>query len=205
MRHRRTGRVLGRCPSHRRSLLRNLVSALFLTERPESDLDVNAPKVKGRIITTLAKAKEMRPLVEKCITIAKKGLEAEQRAEEFSTQALRNTEAWKEWRKSPKHAQWVAARAPVVNARRRIFQILRDPQAVTVLFSEIAGRFADRSGGYTRIMRLATPRLGDAGTRAILEFTGKNDRVIRRSEKPVFDSQSQEGETASIQSDSQSE
>lgn len=201
MRHRRTGRVLGRCPSHRRALLRNLVSAIFLTERPDSELDLNKPKVKGRIITTLSKAKEMRPLVEKCITIAKKGLAAEQLAEQFATQAERNTEAWKEWRKSSQHAKWVAARAPGVAARRRVFQILRDPQAVSVLFSEIAGRFANRNGGYTRILKLAKPRLGDAGTRAILEFVGKNDRVVRRSEKPDFGSQ-ENAETAS-HSDSQ--
>ena len=46
-------------------------------------------------------------------------------------------------------------------------------QAVSVLFEEVAPRFADRDGGYTRILRLAKPRLGDAGTRAILEFVGQ--------------------------------
>jgi len=54
------------------------------------------------------------------------------------------------------------------------------------LFDEIAPRFADRNGGYTRILRLAKPRLGDAGVRAILEFVGTHDRVIQRSEKPAF-------------------
>ena len=49
---------------------------------------------------------------------------------------------------------------------------LRDKQAVRVLFETIAPRFADRPGGYTRIMRLAKPRLGDNGTRAILELVG---------------------------------
>ena len=73
MRHRRKGRVLGRSPSHRKALFKNLASALFLTER-DAELDENAPKVKGRIVTTLPKAKEVRPLVEKCITIAKKSL-----------------------------------------------------------------------------------------------------------------------------------
>lgn len=74
MRHRRKGRVLGRSPSHQRALLRNLASALMLTEREVEAGEVGAPKVAGRIITTLAKAKEMRPLVERCITIAKRGL-----------------------------------------------------------------------------------------------------------------------------------
>ena len=73
MRHRRKGRVLGRSPSHQRALLRNLASALFLTERDAED-DDNKPKVKGRIVTTLQKAKEVRPLVESCITIACRSL-----------------------------------------------------------------------------------------------------------------------------------
>ena len=66
MRHRRRGRILGRCPSHRRAMLKNLASALFLTER-DAELDDNAPKVKGRIITTESKAKEVRPLVESAL------------------------------------------------------------------------------------------------------------------------------------------
>lgn len=186
MRHRRHGRVLGRAPSHRKALLSNLATALILTERITSDLDSNAPKVKGRIVTTLAKAKEVRPLVEKCITLAKKGLEAQQKADEFGTQAARNSAEWKRWREGAQYAKWVAAQAPAVTARRRIFQVLRDKQSVTILFDTLAPRFAERTGGYTRIMRLAKPRLGDAGPRAILEFVGKNDRVIQRSQKPEF-------------------
>ncbi len=74
-----------------------------------------------------------------------------------------------------------------MNARRRAFQILRDNEAVAILFEEIAPRFTDRVGGYTRVMRLAKPRLGDAGTRAILEFVGDNDRVkIKDTAKPSF-------------------
>ena len=186
MRHRRHGRTLGRAPSHRRALLRNLASALFITERPESALDVNAPKVKGRIITTVAKAKEVRPMVEKCITIAKKGVAAQKAAAEFGSQAERNSAEWKKWREGPNHAKWVAAVAPAVTARRRLIQILCDKQAVDILFNELAEHFEDRPGGYTRIMRLATPRLGDNGPRAILEFVGRNDRVVARSPKPDF-------------------
>ena len=59
MRHRRKGRKLGRHPSHQRALLRSLATALFLTERDAED-DDNKPKVKGRIITTIEKAKEVR-------------------------------------------------------------------------------------------------------------------------------------------------
>ena len=62
-----------------------------------------------------------------------------------------------------------------------------DKAAVRALFDEVAGRFADRPGGYTRIVRLAKPRLGDAGTRAILELVGVRDRVVQRSQKPAFE------------------
>lgn len=186
MRHRRHGRVLGRAPSHRKALLRNLVSALFLTERETSELDANPPKVKGRIITTLAKAKEVRPMVEKCVTLAKRARAAELAAAEFGTQAERNSAEWKSWKEGPNYAKWVAARAPVVTARRRLFDILRHKEAAQIVVDTIADRFMDRPGGYTRILKLATPRLGDAGPRAILEFTGRNDRTSKRSEKPEF-------------------
>lgn len=187
MRHRRKGRVLGRSPSHRKALFKNLASALFLTER-DAELDDNAPKVKGRIVTTLHKAKEVRPLIEKCITIAKKSLIAEEAAEEFATSAERGSDEWKQWRQSEQWRNWAAARAPAVAARRRVLQLIGDKQAVRLVFEEVAPRFVDRPGGYTRIVRLAKPRLGDAGTRAILEFVGKNDRVKIQAEKPSFDS-----------------
>jgi large subunit ribosomal protein L17 len=186
MRHRRTGRKLGRNPSHQRALLRALASALFLTER-DAEFDPNPPKVKGRIITTITKAKEVRPFVEKCITIAKKGRVAEQVAAEHGTTAERNSEQWKKWRESDKWKAWSAAMAPAVAARRRCLQLIGDKTAVRTLFDEVADRFADRPGGYTRIVRLAKPRLGDAGTRAILELVGVRDRVVQRSQKPAFD------------------
>ncbi|MEO1525878.1 MAG: L17 family ribosomal protein [Planctomycetota bacterium] len=186
MRHRRRGRTLGRSPSHRKALLKNLASALFLTER-DAEFDDNAPKVAGRITTTLQKAKEVRPLVEKCITIAKKALPAADAAKEFGCDAGRNTEAYQKWRKSDDWAKWCAARAPYVAAQRRVVQLIGDREATAVLFDTIAERYVDRPGGYTRVMRLAMPRLGDAGTRAILELVGKNDRVTRKAEKPAFD------------------
>ena len=167
-------------------MYRNLASALILTERPDADLDANAPKVPGRIITTLAKAKEIRPLVERCVTMAKKGLAAQVAAEEYGTSAERDSGQWKQWRDSENYAKWVALNAPAVTARRRLFKLLRSKEAVSILMEEVAARFEDRPGGYTRIMRLATPRLGDAGTRAILEFVGKHDRVVKRSERPEF-------------------
>ena len=93
MRHRKRGRTLGRAPNHQCVLRRSLASALFLTER-DAEFDENKPEVKGRIITTIAKAKEVRPLVEKCITIAKKGLVAEDAASQYGTNADRGSDAW---------------------------------------------------------------------------------------------------------------
>ena len=179
MRQRRKGRVLGRSPSHQRALLRNLASALMLTERDVEVDEVGAPGVAGRIITTVAKAKEVRPLVERCITIAKRGLVAAEKAREFSVSADRDSAEWKKWRTSEVWQKWAAASAPSVTARRRVVTLLGDKKAARILFEKIAPRFVDRPGGYTRILKLATPRLGDAGPRALIEFVGNEDRAER--------------------------
>lgn len=186
MRHRKSGRKLGRNPSHQRALVRSLASALFLTER-DAEFDPNPPKVKGRIITTVAKAKEVRPLVEKCITIARKAVAAADAAAAHGTRAERGSSEWKAWRASDKWKSWNAAMAPALAGRRRCLSLLGDKGAVVALFDAVAPRFTDRPGGYTRIIRLAKPRLGDAGQQAILEFVGVRDRVVQRSQKPAFD------------------
>jgi large subunit ribosomal protein L17 len=165
------------------ALLRNLASALFLTER-DAEVDDNEPKVKGRIVTTLHKAKEVRPLVERCITIARTGLAAEDEARQYGTTAARNSESWKAWREGEDWKKWNRAMAPAVNARRRVLQMLGDKQAVSVVFSTVAPKFVGRPGGYTRILRLAKPRLGDSGPQAILEFVGVRDRVSQRMQAP---------------------
>jgi large subunit ribosomal protein L17 len=195
MRHRRKGRTLGRNPSHQRALLRSVASALFLTER-DAEFDDNKPKVKGRIVTTISKAKEVRPLVEKCITLACRAQNAVDAANEFGTQAERGSDEWKKWRQTKNWAEWNAAIAPAVAARRRVLSLLGDKRAVNVLFEEIAPRFVDRPGGYTRIIRLASPRLGDAGTQAILELVGVRDRVLERSVRPSFEGDATPAETA---------
>lgn len=179
MRHRKIGRKLGRNPKHQRALLRNLAIALILTERDPSDYDSEkmAPKVPGRIITTVTKAKELRPFVEKCITLAVKAQKSIQEAAKLATKADRNTAAWHAWRDGDGWKEWVAASAPGLAYRRRALQVLGSKEAVDILFSRIAPRFVDRPGGYTRILRLAKPRLGDAGIRALIEFVGVRDRV----------------------------
>lgn len=188
MRHRKRGRHLGRTSSHRVALFRNLASSLLLTERGEDDLESNAPKAKGRIVTTLEKAKEVRPLVERCITIARRSMEAEAAAKRLQPTAAKGTDAWKAWRNGTGWKEWTAARAPVVNAKRKAVRLLGNKEAVEILFSTVAPRMVDRPGGYTRVLRLAKPRLGDAGTRAILELVGRNDRVkVRRSVRPAVE------------------
>ena len=186
MRHRNKGRKLGRNPNHQRALLRNLAAALILTEGDHED-DDNEPKVKGRIVTTIQKAKEVRPLVERCVTIARRALPQIEAARALESGAERHTDAWTAWRKGPQWQEWNQTIAPVVAARRRALRLLGSKPAVRILFEELGPRFADREGGYTRVLRLSKPRLGDAGVRAILEFVGTHDRVTKRAAKPSFD------------------
>jgi large subunit ribosomal protein L17 len=113
MRHRVAYRKLGRVTEHRISMLRNQASALILHER---------------IQTTVPKAKELRPFVEKIISIAKRSLDAP----EGSSRA--------------------------VTARRRVAADIADREVVTKLFDTIAPRFTERPGGYTRLLRLGHRR-----------------------------------------------
>lgn len=170
-------------------MFKNLAAAIFLTER-DAELEDNEPKVKGRIVTTLPKAKEIRPIVERCITLAKRSMPHAEKAKAHATEAPRNSETWIKWRKGEGWKKWVAAIAPVVAARRKALRMLGSKQAVRILFSDVAPRFADRAGGYTRILKLSRPRVGDAGARAILEFVGVRDRAATRSERPSFGDES---------------
>ena len=187
MRHRRRGRKLGRNPSHQRALLRSLASALILTERDPKESEPNKPKVKGRIITTLQKAKEVRPLVERCVTIARRVLAHRKTAEGLDANAPRHSDKWLAWRRSAQWLEWNQAVAPVVAARRRVLRLLGNKQAVRILFDKLADRFADRDGGYTRVLHLAKPRLGDAAPRAVLEFVGIRDRQRKKAPKPAIE------------------
>lgn len=183
MRHRMRGRKLGRNASHRKAMFRNMAVSLIKTVRIDEEAE-NAPKVSGRITTTIQKAKELRPFVEKLITLAKKAQPHIENAAQYATSAEKNSSEWKAWRESEQWNQWNQTLAPALSYRRRAFAELRDNEAVDILFDELAERFAERNGGYTRIVRLATVRLGDAGTQAIIEFVGERDRVkpVRRSE-----------------------
>ena len=115
MRHARTGKKLGRDSAHRKALYANLACSLI---------------EHGRIRTTEAKAKAVRPIAEKMITLGRRG---------------------------------------DIHARRQALAYLRSQEVVHKLFSEVAPRFEDRPGGYSRIVKLG-PRQGDAAPMAYLEL-----------------------------------
>jgi large subunit ribosomal protein L17 len=184
MRHRVKGRTLGRNASHRKAMFRNMAVSLIRTVIADKETAGDA-KVSGRIVTTVPKAKELRPFIEKLITLAKRALPHEAAARQFATDAARNSSEWKAWRESEKWRQWAQAKGPAVAARRRAFALLRDKIAVQILFEDLAPRFADREGGYTRVIRLAKPRLGDSGERGLIEFVGVRDRTKGRRPAPV--------------------
>jgi len=179
MRHRLRGRKLGRNASHRKAMFRNMAASLIKTVRVDED-DPLRPRVAGRIVTTVPKAKELRPFVEKLVTLGKKAVAHEQAAAEFASDAEKGSDAWRDWRTSDKWQKWSQTIAPAVALRRQAFSMLRDNDAVSILFDELAERFADRDGGYTRIVRLPNVRLGDSGQQALIEFVGERDRVKSR-------------------------
>jgi len=137
MRHRYSGKKLGRTHSHRKAMTQNMANSLIEHER---------------IVTTIQKAKHCKPFVEKLVTLSK-------------TDTTHN--------------------------RRRAFALLRDVASVDKLFTDLGPRFMERPGGYCRILRLAKPRLGDNGQRALLEFV---DRVP--SQEPVVEEEAAVAETA---------
>ncbi len=184
MRHRMRGRKLGRNASHRKAMFRNMACSLIRSVRVDDD-DPQKPRVPGRIVTTLPKAKELRPFVEKLVTLARKAAPHAAEALQYASSADRNSSEWKQWRESDQWIQWNQAVAPALAMRRRAFAILRDNEAVDILFDELASRFEDRPGGYTRVIRLAEVRLGDAGQKALIEFVGERDRQKQKSKAPL--------------------
>ena len=130
MRHSKHKHLLGVKSAHRLSLMANMCCALI---------------ENGRIRTTLAKAKALRPSIEKIITLAKKAHLSEDPAKK-------------------------------VHYRRLAIARLRNKKSVQKLFDELAEDFVNRTGGYTRIYKLAIPRLGDAADMAIIEFVKSSDK-----------------------------
>ena len=147
MRHKVRGRQLSRDTEHRTALRRNMAQSLL---------------EHGRIKTTLPKAKEVQGFVEKIITAARKGVTA----------------------------TGETAKTVKLNARRKVIQLMQDrrlvdenqdfiekgkgPRSIVEkLFEEVAPKFADRNGGYTRITKLAKHRIGDGGSLVQLELVSE--------------------------------
>jgi large subunit ribosomal protein L17 len=172
MRHRKRGRVLGRNAAHRRSLFRNLSRALITHER---------------IVTTLPKAKELRPYVEKLITLAKKAhavvaaaagkgdaeeKQARMRALHYRRLAMaelgpvHGTAIW------DKKDDWVED--PLNTSTKKSADTV-----LKKLFRELGPRYADRPGGYTRILKQHYRRLGDAGATAVVELLKAGETKVQ--------------------------
>ncbi len=120
MNHRKTGRKLGRTSAHRKALFRNMVTSLLQHEQ---------------IRTTDAKAKELRGVAERMITIGKKG---------------------------------------TLHARRQALRTIRSKDVTSKVFDELADRYRERPGGYTRVIKLGQ-RPGDAAPMAIIELVDRQE------------------------------
>lgn len=141
MRHKKKGRKLGRNASHRLAMFRNLTMSLIRHER---------------IITTVEKAKELRPFVEKLITLAKKGQLHHRRLVESRLGSTKDAEVNPEGDKDGDHNT-----------------------VLQKLFNEIGPRFRDRAGGYTRIIKRHQRRLGDGGKTAYIELLKEGETRSR--------------------------
>ena len=135
MRHRKHNHQLGVKTAHRTSMLANLCCSLI---------------ENGRIKTTLARARALRPTIEKIITLAKKAHLAHDTGKK-------------------------------IHYRRLAISRLRSKTATKKLFDELVEQFATREGGYTRIYKLALPRLGDASEMALIEFV--EETASKKSKK----------------------
>ncbi len=140
MRHGFSGRRLNRSSSHRKAMLSNMATSLLKHEQ---------------IVTTLPKAKELRRVVDKMITLGKKG-------------SLHN--------------------------RRQAIAFLKDDKIVAKLFSELAPRYKERNGGYTRVLK-AGFRQGDAAPMAVIELVDRNEEA-KGAEDLARLAEEQAGETA---------
>jgi large subunit ribosomal protein L17 len=122
MNHRKTGRKLGRTSSHRKALLRNMVTSLLEHEQ---------------VKTTDAKAKELRGVAERMITLGKRG---------------------------------------TLHARRQALETIRSKEVASKVFDELAQRYSERPGGYTRVIKVGQ-RAGDAAPMSIIELVDREERA----------------------------
>ena len=157
MRHRVAHRKLGRKTEHRLALLRNLCTSLITHER---------------LITTLPKAKELRPFAERAITLGKRALAAE--APETALHNRRIASGY--------FHTGNANRVPDGGYKRPHAPRTAGVAALEKLFGELAERFSERPGGYTRILKLGA-RKGDGAEMALIELVGSEKKVTHQEEK----------------------
>jgi len=141
MRHGKSGRKLNRTASHRKAMFANMAIALIKHEQ---------------IVTTLPKAKELRPYVEKLVTLAK---------------------------------------VDTLHTRRQAYAQLPDKQWAAKLFDVLGKRYAERPGGYIRVLK-AGFRFGDNAAMAVIEFVDRDESAKGQDSGPVF----VEGEEKMLQS-----
>lgn len=141
MRHGKSGRKLNRTASHRKAMFANMAASLIEHEQ---------------IVTTLPKAKEIRPIVEKLVTLGKRG---------------------------------------DLHARRQAISAIRDEVQVRKLFDTIATRYADRNGGYLRIMK-AGFRHGDSAPMAVIEFVDRDVDAKGAGDRARVEAEEQAAEEA---------
>lgn len=173
MRHRKAGFKLGRTTAHRASTLRNIAAGLF---------------EHGQVVTTLPKAKAVQPLVEKIVTLAKRG---DLHARRLVIAKLGRDRQGFDWLYLPKGASDTEKEAvnnlrerasgffPVPESsqveRNRYGELRKAPKIVKHIFENVAPRFKDRAGGYTRIIKLGRHRVGDASELVLIQFVGNEE------------------------------
>ncbi|MBX3324176.1 MAG: 50S ribosomal protein L17 [Phycisphaeraceae bacterium] len=173
MRHRKAGLKLNRTTAHRQAMLRNMAASLF---------------EHGQITTTLPKAKALQPFVEKIVTRARKNDLHSRRLVESMLGGDRNAFAWSYLAKNASDAdrEAVEEKRDFVEGffdipasdkveRNRYGELRKAPKLINHIFTNVAPRFEDRAGGYTRIIKLGQHRLGDAAPLVVIQFVGNED------------------------------
>lgn len=168
MRHLKAHRKLGRTTEHRISMLRNMAASLITSE-------------KGYIVTTVPKAKELRPFVEKVITLARRaknlsGDAAKLQEVHLRRQAARFFHAGNSTFKA-EQSRFRGAKGTTKEPIERTAGV----KAVQVLFDDLGARYKDRNGGYTRIIKLGR-RQGDNAEMAVIELVD-NPRELAAKNK----------------------
>ena len=173
MRHRKAGYKLGRTDAHRKATLRNLAAGLF---------------EHGQITTTIPRAKALQPLVERIITIARRG---DVHSRRLIAAKLGGNRRGFDWLYLPKDAteqerEVVEKQAEFARQffdlpesdqveRNRYGELRRAPRLVKHIVDNVAPRYADRNGGYTRIIKLGRRRIGDAAELCVIQLVGAED------------------------------